>query len=119
MPVSLNPYSAPAMVEGGTSRSLARRFASRSVIALALGVLVAFTVLLISGLWAIDALDLGGVGVLFLLSLVVASVILVCASRAYAKGNRGFAVSLIISSLAAMLLGVMMALHHAGMLLAF
>ncbi|QEF97646.1 hypothetical protein Mal15_16870 [Stieleria maiorica] len=116
MPADVNPYSAPSPIESNVFPWLGQRFPGRSVIAFAFAVLEAFTALLTGGLWAINAIDLGRFGALFLLSLVVSSAMLLCSARCYATGSRGFAVLLAVLSLCVMTCGVLLCLHDAGVI---
>ncbi|TWU27933.1 hypothetical protein [Novipirellula artificiosorum] len=116
MPADLNPYSAPASVEGGTFPWLEHRFPGRSIIAFVFAALEVFTALLTGGLWAINAIDLGRFGGVFLLSLLISSAMLLYAAKCYSMGTRGHAVLLALLSLVVMAGGVLLSLHDAGVI---
>lgn len=110
----VNPYSAPASFESRGYPCFAQRFPGRSIIAFVFAVLLAFTALFTGGLWAINAIDLGRFGSVFLLSLFIASATLMIAATCYAKGARGLAVVLVVLSLGVMVCGIVLPLHDAG-----
>ena len=116
MTADLNPYSSPTSSEGGGLPWDVKPFPGRSIIAFAFATLEALTALLTGGLWAINAIDLGRFGGVFLLTLVVSSGMLFYASKCYASGLRGFAVLLAVASLCVMVSGVFLCLHDAGVL---